>query len=448
MALSDLFSHRLDDPSAFNWPWFIELCVAGILVLFFLFYFNRLYATIVSYAIRSYLWHAYRVWVDIQALQISLLGGRIFFKGVRYHGENETVLIHSGFVTWLYWLRSVRQEDNHQSMSGETEKANSQDTGADVQTRDEELGSVKKADTSEARISVHVSGLEWFIYNRTPMYDAILHSAGDDVSKDARLDATSNNALNSTPRKFSIATVLRRRYKPDDDSLSESLEPGQADPEKSVVDDQQSLRSAGVVSNTTESSIEGSAEVSTVQALLVRLLPVHIECSRAAISMGNEHTKALLVTTFEKAEGHIDAGGCGPHDIFRQLFDFEVKHPIIQMRPNPDFRTSQMMAAERIIENISNSPPQRKWWQPRFDLSRRKREAVYSLRHRIPWLRSSVESLHYNQHQDRKQSSYMHFADSDPGSGPWHGLDRYLDENEGDDHLLLGRSWSCDDGAP
>src|ERR1700761_7652072 len=87
----------------------VELLVCGILVLFFLFYFNRLFATLVSYGIRAYTWHKFRVWVDVQAIQISFLAGRIFFKNVRYHGENETILIHSGYITWRYWLKNTKQ---------------------------------------------------------------------------------------------------------------------------------------------------------------------------------------------------------------------------------------------------------------------------------------------------------------------------------------------------
>ena len=47
--------------------------------------------------------------MDIQALQFSLLAGRLFFKGVRYHGQNETILVHDGYITWRYWLRHVQK---------------------------------------------------------------------------------------------------------------------------------------------------------------------------------------------------------------------------------------------------------------------------------------------------------------------------------------------------
>ena len=87
------------------------LLIASPSVLFFLLYFNRLFATLVSYGVRAYTWHYYRAYVDIRALQISPLGGRIFFKGIRYHGVNETIFVHGGFITWHYWKRTVRRTD-------------------------------------------------------------------------------------------------------------------------------------------------------------------------------------------------------------------------------------------------------------------------------------------------------------------------------------------------
>lgn len=89
--------------------------------LFFLFFFNRLFATIISYIIRAYTWRKFEAYIDIEAIQISLLAGRVFFKGVRYHGHNETVYVHSGFITWRYWLFRVRKPGIFQAET-ETEK--------------------------------------------------------------------------------------------------------------------------------------------------------------------------------------------------------------------------------------------------------------------------------------------------------------------------------------
>jgi hypothetical protein len=105
----------------------VEGLICGILTIFFLFYFNRLFATLVSYGIRAYTWRTFHAYIDITSLQISLLGGRIFFKDIRYHGHNETILVHGGHITWNYWLRRVRDAgvytDDASSTDGDSSHA-------------------------------------------------------------------------------------------------------------------------------------------------------------------------------------------------------------------------------------------------------------------------------------------------------------------------------------
>lgn len=134
--------------------------------VFFLLYFNRVFASIVSYIIRAYTWHRYRVYIDIQALQWSVLGGRIFFTGLRYHGNNETILVQNGHITWSYWLRRVR------------------DVGLGVGEKKARSGESDTSDTSKSkelpcRVNVVVSGLEWFVYNRSAAYDAMLEAMNE-----------------------------------------------------------------------------------------------------------------------------------------------------------------------------------------------------------------------------------------------------------------------------
>ena len=86
----------------------LRLACSGRRFYFFAFYFNRLFATLVSYAVRAYTWRHFHAYIDITGLQISPLAGRIFFKDLRYHAHNETILVHGGYITWNYWLRRVR----------------------------------------------------------------------------------------------------------------------------------------------------------------------------------------------------------------------------------------------------------------------------------------------------------------------------------------------------
>lgn len=83
-----------------------------VVILFYLFYFGRLLASIISIVLRTILWRRFKVWLDIGSLQFSPLGGRLLFRDVRYVGENQTITIAMGSITWRYWLWKVRQDDD------------------------------------------------------------------------------------------------------------------------------------------------------------------------------------------------------------------------------------------------------------------------------------------------------------------------------------------------
>ncbi|PHH90634.1 hypothetical protein CDD83_3081 [Cordyceps sp. RAO-2017] len=145
-SAGDVIVARASNPLAFNseFPAYVVIC--ALLTIFFLLYFNRLFASIVSYAIRAITWHRYRIYIDVKALQLSLLGGRIFFTGLRYHGSNQTFLVQHGTITWRYWLRRVREVDIRASAGP--------DDGVAV--------AKEKNAARPSRISVKLVGLEWF----------------------------------------------------------------------------------------------------------------------------------------------------------------------------------------------------------------------------------------------------------------------------------------------
>lgn len=436
-GLSGLTSESLGSSTKFNWTWFIELITAGILVLWFLFYLNRLFATVVSYGIRTYSWHKFRVYVDIQSLQLSLLGGRIFFKGVRYHGENETVYIHNGHLTWRYWLSVTRQLaigriDGEAKDTDEEPKQqdDSSESGSDPASRGSRHGE------PESRLHVSLTGLEWFIYNRTPVYDSIIQEAGIRASSSSSIrgnstgDALARGVGAKLKERAKMPHVLsRKNASVDDEKLEEKEDFGSpsTQPTSKEEDDVQSVDSqAG----------QPETDVSAFYHFMLRFFPVGIECSKGAVSLGNEHTKALIVTTFDRAGGHIDAGSSGPADVYRQIFDFNIEHPVVQMKPNPDFHLPQMAAAQRIITGRDAILKRRPWWRPHLNLRNKRRRWSTNLRNLVPYFRRSVTNLH-DEHIPKEEvgHGYAVFAEAQPDSHDWHGLDRYMDEDEGDDHL-------------
>lgn len=406
-----------------------------------------------SYGIRAYAWKKFKVWVDIQALQISLLGGRIFFKGIRYHGENETIYIQQGYITWRYYFHSARSVNLLKPLA--TGKKESED-GTSSEHGEEGVGAEKAKATpasdvpggnAEARLAVSVTGLEWFVYNRTPAYDAIIASA-DRPSRSAQGDASWNIDLGSKDSNGSTTKAngtTEKDYRDStgsqDHELKEEISPdGSSSFARTDTKDEahkSETRSVGSVPPS------GEAPVNAFHSLILSLLPVAVEVSRGAILLGNESTRAIVVTTFAKAKGCIDAGAAEDKDIFRQIFDFEIEHPVVQMKPNPDFRHSQLAAAERIVQGLDTPILRRRWWQINLDFRRRRHNAAHKLKQLTPGFHGSVESFRPHAYTEKSNRPSPTFGEEGDEAAAWYGLDRYLDENDRDDH----EAWSHVDYA-
>ncbi|RAL13775.1 putative fermentation associated protein (Csf1) [Aspergillus homomorphus CBS 101889] len=412
MASTSLTALSLTPNPSFNWFFLLELIVSCILVLFFLLYFNRLFATLLSYGIRAYTWHYYRAYVDIRALQISPLGGRIFFKGIRYHGVNETIFVHGGFITWHYWKRTVRRTDVAGLKSDDRAAERAHESGvagdADSKTGDRgEQGGLKHADSLPCRITAKVYGLEWFIYNRTPAYEGIL--AGFNPSDPS-------------------SSATKPQY-PESDTLDPSLKNGE-----SGVPVAGSARGEGQGRpNTTESQGMTGPEQELGDGIsrFLRLLPMRLECDKGAIVMGNENTRSVLTTTFDSATGLIEACNAGPLDLYRQVFSFSFSHPVIQMRPNPDFKQNQLTAAKSLGTTHEDQDGTKRKRGALFNYKLQKRRVWHSIRDLIPYFQKSVESFHVNEkHADSGPRNSIDLS----SDTRWVGLSRYLDESAQDDH--------------
>ena len=438
----DHFGHAL----TFFRVFLIELLTCGILTLFFLFYFNRLFATLISYGLRAYTWHKFRVYIDIQSLQISFLGGRIFFKGIRYHGKNETILVQNGYITWQYWLHAVKQVDvsrdkepNRSTASSVRNSSNAESDVDGASTSDSvaEEGGIKAAGASQCRVSLNVTGLEWFVYNRSPAYDSIIkqksqedvvnrHSVSTGIDTAHGRQATSSLAKRGPVLDEKNFDMFSRQSSSKDEAFSTNEPSGSAEKRPG---------SAGLESPLSRSTIDHSPTSNADRdqtPLILRILPVWLECHRGAIVLGNETTKAILTSTFENAKGHIDASSSGPLDLYRQIFDFDIEHPVVQMRPNPDYSQTQRSVAERALFKFNSS--QRKNHSIfNWHLNRRRRKAWNNLRNLVPYFRRSVESLHAGKsHEPAVYHGIDEVAEADDGR--WLGLSRYLDDDENDDH--------------
>jgi hypothetical protein len=397
----------------------VELLICGILTVFFLFYFNRLFATLISYAIRAYTWHTFHAYIDITSLQISLLGGRIFFKDLRYHGHNETILVHGGYITWNYWLRRVRDagvytdkevppdEDSIHAPSTPTTRSGSHGSR---NVDHAEKGGKQVPKQLPCRISVKVSGVEAFMYNRSPAYDGII---------EAVRRKTGSGTADEKARDGSVAESERSGK--DEEQHHNKLKKAHTENDKDVA---RADTNVSTMSKSTKADLPA----------FLKLLPIHVDVNKGAIVVGNENTMAVITAQFEKASGTLDAGPSGPLDVYQQLFNFQVTHPVVHMKPNPDYKSSQLDAAAHVKDDAGQETPEETVAEKEKRLKRHRRWTSS-----IPTLsglfKKSSDSIHTHSKSSTDKgnagiSSQWHF----PGHERWKGLARYLDDSVSDGH--------------
>ncbi|KAI1763458.1 hypothetical protein GGR53DRAFT_497621 [Hypoxylon sp. FL1150] len=389
----------------FNGQFLAWIIVCGVLAIFFLLYFNRVVASIISYTIRTYTWHTYRIYIDIQALQWSLLGGRVFFTGLRYHGENETILIQNGHITWSYWLRRARDAE----LVAEKKSEVSGDGGTSDTGKRPEL---------PCRVNVVVSGLEWFVYNRSAAYDSIL-----DAMKE-RPASANRNTLDGTGGLANGSAKPRQRLRKSHEK-SESYR--EIDTEIDVEKDSLPNRQQNTFSSTATSD-DGSGKIDKDDLpLMLQLFPIQFKCDKAALVMGNDSTKSILVVKTKSLTGEADAADCETSDPYRQQFKVQFDNPVLEMREHDGFEEEQLARAVKDKQVATGSAPIQ---QPSF-FRRQRRKMLERLRNLVPYWRNSVESFSVNSQDGEDTPAEPHI----PGSHQWQGLSRYLNDDDVDDKL-------------
>ncbi|KAI0506485.1 hypothetical protein F5B22DRAFT_450155 [Xylaria bambusicola] len=408
----------------FNGEFLGYTVVTGVLAVFFLLYFNRVVASIVSSVIRTYTWHRYRIYIDIQALQLSLLGGRLFFTGLRYHGNNETILIQNGHITWSYWLRRVRDAQVYDAKNGS--RVDVEDTVSNTSDKKQKL---------PCRINIAVSGLEWFVYNRSAAYDSILN-AMTDATGEPLLHGDKNDiegrGNNDGDVKTSTDDVYVGEFKENQPrrrklTKGSNIDKEDRDMEGSVDGDEKN--STEIRNPVAPESVSSSMDRSQVGAedtlpLMLQFYPVHFECDRGALVMGNDNTKSLLIVKAKGFSGEVDATECQTVDPYRQLFEISFDHPVLEMVEHNGYKEDQLSRAVREKQAALDS---RDVHQPSF-LRRQRRKALGKLRNLVPYWRKSVESFSVD-----SRTGTAPAEPPIPGLTQWQGLSRYLNVDDEDD---------------
>jgi hypothetical protein len=381
------------------------------------------------------------VYIDIQALQVSLLGGRVFFKGFKYHGNNETILIHSGFVTWSYWLRNVRELDlgrgqnvgkKRVSLDSDKEGRESRRQGSDGV---EEGGGPSNPAKLPCRFNVVLNGVEWFVYNRSAAYDAIIAGMTKEYNEDMENFPGKESGVVESEAKLRKRGRSGHLEKATDsrNDISLGLTTIDSPPTEKIglgiPRNDTKLRESSTTSQTEEHESRPQLHTSPEGAFILRFLPVHIDCDKAAVVLGTENTKSVLITKVDRASGEIDASQSTTLDQYRQLINFEFEHPVVQMKPNLDYKEDQTTAAIRLKRGEADTSDFKAYHiHSHSFFHRQRRKAWHKLQDLVPAFRSSVESL--SSSLNGTPGTPMQTG---PGSNSWQGLSRYLDENEQDD---------------
>ncbi|KAI5306221.1 hypothetical protein KEM56_001796 [Ascosphaera pollenicola] len=452
MQSGSLQAQPLVAAARFNW------------VIFTLFYLNRVFATLVSYGLRAYTWHYHKVYVDFHALQISPLGGRIFFKGFRYHGENETILIQQGYMTWRYWLRTVQRSEYSSSLdepkgrSPQTSVPEGNDAAGDVEHGRSRRKTAQKKLPSRFEINLH--GVEWFVYNRTAAYTSILEGFGHKPAEQTQSrdeseaqtyrdmsipeivmgDRDSRNNTRLSRRSTAVSSFMLKCSSLKDNLLSKRLSSRTHTffTEHHHLDRSASSQAAKVMTSKSEAQSAASAP-DPPGSMFLNLLPIDISCHKGAIVMGNENTQAILSTSFEASEGKFDASNAGPEDYYKLMVDLDFTHPVVQMRPNPDFKHTQTALADKMRQSTDYRQMEERKQRP-WGFKRKLQKVYHNVRGLVPYFQRSVESFHFSSEDERPTNS-----SALPGVSRWQGLSRYReaevqDEHEGWNYIEYGRS--------
>ncbi|MCJ1464784.1 hypothetical protein MMC07_003397 [Pseudocyphellaria aurata] len=296
---------------------------------------------------------------------------------------------------------------------------------------------ISKVHNLPCRIVIKTRGVEWFIYNRSPAYDAILKGMTNG-------EAFSETASIRQPLKRST-TVPKSEKNTDQETfgINEVSSSVRGSRNGSVIDNKENQGSNSTSTPvSTKSSTEQDDEKPAVLPGVLQLLPIRVDCSKGAIVMGNQNSRSILTAKFDGATGHLEARDSRSIDKYKQVIDLEFIHPVIQFKANRDFKGSQLVEGARHKREDGQSAISNTNHFGCFVL-RFKEEVIRSwasFRFRLPLLGDSEISLA----QEHLKSTHVYRQPGNdanlPGQGRWLGLTRYLDD---DDELVEQERWKA-----
>ena len=291
------------------------------------------------------------------------------------------------------------------------------------QSRGNRSAKAHAASRLPCRIKLKIRGVEWFIYNRTPAYEAIEKNLSGSAQSTSVKVKHAERPSNLAKR---VSKLVEKGTFQESNEQEDSQEGGKKWTEKEAGDKSYSDSTESVVNEDTQ---QMASKPESLPAFL-SLLPVKVECGRAAIVMGNRSTRSVLTAKCDAVNAHVDARQAQSPDLYKQAFDFDFIHPIIEMKENHGFKDPGVLRAD--IDLPDNAKSQSKAAEQRSSGHQSKGSAAPSFPvspssfSRV--VKQALRSVSRRSPKKKKQTSTG--TSQLPGQDHWLGLTRYLDDNE------------------
>ena len=321
-------------------------------------------------------------------------------------------------------MRHVQEPDYKKLHSAEkntthVDRSYDENTLKNKAKKAEDVGE-RKLRTLPCRVLLKARGVEWLIYNRSPAFDAIFRSMNE---------VQSSEHITEDVKLFES----RRTNEDCGDVLTGAATTSCEEHQKESVADARSIDDTKSSSRLTSNSSKDSEAISESLPGYLNLLPIGIECGKGAVVMGNRNTQSVLTAKFESAVGKIDAKESAPLDRYKQIFDLDFTHPIIEFKPNKDYIEPQTTEGAKLHSNPEYCLESRKkpWWPILLKHRDRLRSAWDSLFNYIPYRRGSTGSFTHPQLKSTGPQLVLNDTDGAYVQSRWLGLTRYLDDEDG-----------------
>ena len=330
-------------------------------------------------------------------------------------------MVNEGYITWRYWLRHVQEIDSQRAKAGRVQHdAASRNldgvgdpTGADEAARD------RRPRVLPCRVQLNCRGAEWFIYNRSPAYDAILQSMRNEMAEFPHLRRKKAEAYSCTGSSNNTAFPAANRT---EEYAGEEKDDGDSSTTSAI-----------------NSQLGGTDAVTTLSSFL-NLLPIGVQCHKGAVVMGNRNTRSILTAKYTSVTGRIDAQQSHSVDLYKQMIELDFEHPVIDFKLNRDYTDSQVHEGAAALCGNATGLKESPSSLEHSEQFKRALQIWSFVRGMMPRPKGSVESLTRPHTNSGGGTNGFPNSAGIYGQNRWLGLTRYLDE---DDDFIEQERWKA-----